>query len=501
MKDVFKRGHVLKRNLWSSTAFIFLFLTACSNPTVEESRLRLDELVENGIDSEERTKIEERFNRTNGRDKNAIDILANYADDTALDGKRSDLDTLLNRSLSRNSDIARAAQRLDRSDAKRLNAIYGYLPQVTLTVNSNKIKQEVIQSDNDVFEEGIANYGSEDITFEVSQPIIDMSRIFGIRIAKTVRTNAEVDYIATVQAVMYDVFDTYIQALQADNAVNSLRRRESLLNQQAQAERDRTSEGLTRQNALRGIEIERSDLGIQASRSELERARLLSKLSLMTGSKVAGVSRTAIPTGVAGTERRISVEQATEQAMERNPIVLRSLISVTEAELRNKQARAVDFSPVLVAFARIVDEDREDSRFGGGSVTSDTITGVRLVVPIFNARGEGYQNIETRVDFKDALIQYLNQRRQVETDIAATHQRMRNLAAASGRAQSAVRSNQALVNQELSLQEAGDSQAYLVAALQSRALGAQAQSAELQLEYIRAWARFVYLTGQNIGKR
>ena len=74
--------------------------------------------------------------------------------------------------------------------------------------------------------------------------------------------------------------------------------------------------------------------------------------------------------------------------MERNPIVLRSLISVTEADLRNKQARAVDFAPVLVAFARIVDEEREDSRFGGGSITADTITGVRLVVPIFNARGE-----------------------------------------------------------------------------------------------------------------
>ena len=148
-----------------------------------------------------------------------------------------------------------------------------------------------------------------------------------------------------------------------------------------------------------------------------------------------------------------------------------------------------------------VDEEREDSRFGGGSITADTITGVRLVVPIFNARGEGYQSIETRVDFKDSLIQYLNQRRQVEADIAATHQRMIDLSSASGRAQSAVRSNRALVTQEQNLEEAGDSQPYLVAALQSRALGAQAQSVDLQLEYLRAWARFAYLTGQNLGRR
>jgi outer membrane protein TolC len=390
---------------------------------------------------------------------------------------------------------------MNRADAQRLNAIFGYLPQITLTANQNQIEQEVVSSDNNVFAAGVASYGSTDITFEISQPIFDLSRIFGIRIANTVRTNAEVDYIATVQTVMYEVFDTYVQALQADNSVNSLRRRQALLRRQLNAERNRVEEGLTRQNALRGLEIELAELGISSSRRELDRARLLSELSLQTGTRIEGVTRSAIPNGISGTERRVSVKDAVDNAMLRNPTVLRSLISVTEADLRNKQARAADFSPVLVAFARQIDEDREDSRFGGGSVTSDTIMGVRLVVPIFNSRGVGYANIETRVDLKDSLLQYVNERREVEADVTATHKRMGDLAAASSRAQSAVRSNRALITQEKALVEAGDSQSYIVSAYESRALEAQAQAADLRLEYVRAWARFSFLTGQNLGKR
>ena len=122
-------------------------------------------------------------------------------------------------------------------------------------------------------------------------------------------------------------------------------------------------------------------------------------------------------------------------------------------------------------------------------------------MPVFNARGEGYENIESRVDLKDTLVQYLNERRRIETDIAATHQRMSDLRAAQGRAQSAVRANRALVTQERDLVDLGESQAYLVSAFQSRALAAQAEAMELELEYLRAWARFSYLTGRNLGQR
>lgn len=480
---------------------LLLIATACGDTTVEENELRLSDLLENGLDPDERQKLEERFAKLSANNKQAQDILAAYANDPVLEGNQSDLKTVLNLALEKNSDIARAAQRLNRADSERLNAIFGYLPQVSFTANFNRIEQNVISSDNAVFQTGIANYGSTDFTLELSQPIFDLSRIFGIRIANIVRTNAQVDYLSTVQAVMFEVFDTYIAALQRQNAYNTARQREALIRTQIAAARGREQEGLTAQNALRGLEIELADLGIETSRAGLERARLLSELSLLSGARVQGVAQAAIPRGLVGTERRISVDDAIETALAKNPVVLRSLISATEADFRRKQALASDFSPVLVAFARQVDEDREDSRFSGGSVTSDVVMGVRLVVPIFNTSGQGYSNIEARVDFKDALIQYLNQRRQIETDIVATHQRMIDLSAAASRAQSAVRANRALVSKELALEEAGNSQAYLVAALQSRALAARAQVVDLQLEYLRAWARFELLTGQNIAKR
>lgn len=478
--------------------FVFLILSACGNNTIADNEDRLDLLRSDGIDAKEREKQETRFARLTEKNKNALDVLAAYDNDPDFGGQISNLDELLNRALARNSDIARAGQQINRADAQRLNAIFGYLPQITYTLNSNTIDQQVIRSDNAVFQTGAASYGSTDSTFEISQPIIDMSRIFGIRIARSVRTRAEVDYIATVQRVMYEVFDTYVQALQADTASKSIRRRENVLRRQLTAERDRNREGLARETGARGLEIQLSELGIRSARRTVESAQYLSELSLLTGSRVEAVSETSIPRSVAGTERRISANQAIESAMERNPIVLASLISATEADLRNKQARTADFAPILVAFARMVDEERENSRFGGGSETSDTVMGLRLVVPIFNSKGNGYQNLETRVDLKDSVVQYLNERRRIETDIFATHRRMENLAQATTRAQSSLRASQALERQERNLIESGESQDYLAAAYQARTLEARSQVSDLRFEYLRAWARFSYLSGQNL---
>ena len=78
---------------------------------------------------------------------------------------------------------------------------------------------------------------------------------------------------------------------------------------------------------------------------------------------------------------------------------------------------------------------------------------------------------------------------------------MVDLTTASARAQASVRANRALVRQEQTLVDAGESQPYVVASFQSRALEAQAEAAELEIQYLRAWARFAYLTGQNLGRR
>lgn len=493
-------GFFMKLNYLGSIAAV-VAMTGCSAPTVEEGRERLDLLLSDGIEEDRQTKLQDRFARLSDKNKQAIDILENFDGDGAEQGPTTDLSSMLALALNRNPEIGQAAQQINKADAARLNAIYGYLPQVSAVANLNVINQSVVESDNDVFQVGEAEYQSLDYSIELSQPLFDMSRIYSIQLATTLRSSAEVEYIATVQGTMYEVFDTYMQALQAENDVRILRRRQSLLRQELQAQRDLTDEGLSRQNALRSLEIELADLSIDEAEESLTLASHVATLSRLTGSNVQGVTRVgSIPGGIAGTERRVSPEEAVASALERNPTVLRSLIDVTESDLRRKQALAADFSPILVAFARGVFEDREASRFGGGSVTQDYILGVRMVIPIFNASGAGYESIEAKVDVKDALLQYVNQKRIVSTDVNSTLVRMEELATARSRARASQRSNAQLVRQEIDLAESGESQPYLVAALQSRELASQAQATFYDLEYLRAWARLEYLTGQSLGE-
>ncbi len=457
-------------------------------------------LLANGVDADRLARADDRAGRAFDR-RDADGLAEDFAPDTAPPAGDADITQLLAFAQTRNTTIGRAAQQINRADAERLNAIYGYLPQISASATYAQNQQEVIESDNAVFQLGRADYPSIDASVELAQPIFDLSRIYGIQLANTARTASEVAYIATVQDVMFEVFDTYLQAVQARNTVTVLGQQRALLQSQISAESARESAGVSGRAAVNALRVEVADLGLDLAQATLRYEGLLGDLSRLTGVQVSGVSSPRAPSGVFGTERRVSVDQAIASAGDNNPRLLEALVEVAEGDIRRRQAIAADFSPVLTAFARYVYEDRDASRFGGGSVSADTVYGVRLVVPIFNARGEGRENLTARVDFRDALIQYQSVQRELATDIANTHQRMTASAASLGSAQSSLGNLNAIVASERTLVNAGESEEYLVASLRAQALGAQERVNFYQIEYLRAWARFEYLSGLNLADR
>lgn len=486
---------------WLLAGVSTLALAGCGeNASSRATEERLAQLLSNGIDPDHLTRAEERAARA--EERRGVDaLLADFAADSAPPEGTADLSQLLATAQTRNTTIGRAAQQINRADAERLNAIFGYLPQISATATYAQNQQEVIESDNAVFQLGTADYPSIDASVELAQPLFDLSRIYAIQLATTARTSAEVAYVATVQDVMFTVFDTYLEAVQASNRVTVLNQQRALLSSQVNAESARSDAGISNRAAVNALRVEVADIRSQLAQETLRYETLLGELSRLTGARVTGVDSPRAPNDVRGTERRVSVEQAIASAGERNPRLLEALVGVAEGDIRRRQAIAADFSPVLTAFARYVYEDREASRFGGGSVSADTIIGVRLVVPIFNARGEGMENLTARVDFRDALIQYQSVQRELATDIASTHQRLTATAASLSAAQQSLSSLNAIVASERTLVDAGESEEFVVASLRAQALEGQERVRFYQLEYLRAWARFEYLTGLNLAER
>lgn len=475
-------------------------ISACDKSTNKATPERLAALLEGGIADEKQAKLDEKLAKTMARANSIAGLNTDFGGDALANPDTVDLATLLAATLERSPAIGRAAQEINRADAKRLNAIFGYLPQVSASFTQTELDQNVISSDNQVFELGRAKYPVVNMAVELRQPIFDLSRIYGIQLASTARSNAEVSYVAAVQSALYETFDGYLIAAQSKARLDALRQRGQMVSRQVNSETGLAESGLTDAQTSRSLSAELSRISGDAAIEDGRYAEALSKLSFMTGTAISDVQAGSIPRGVMGAERKITAEQAIAAAQTNNPALLSVAMGVVQGDLARKQAIATDFMPVLNAFATMEQEDRAASRFGGGSVTQDTSVGVKLTLPILNASGRGYSTFETNVDLREALLTYHARKRQIATDISSTLERMASLSAAIGQLGSAASSAEDNADTENAKLETGDSTEVQVVARELLGSQLREQMSYQQMEYLRAWARLQFLTGAMSAK-
>ena len=477
-----------------------LVLGCADSQTNRATPERLNGLLTQGPDAERLALANERLAAALGRENATGQLADSFESDPADGGDAQSLNTLFAFALERNADIGQAAQAINRADVARMNAIYGYLPQVSASATYAELQQEVIQSDNEVFAQGTANYPVTTFGVELTQPIFNLSRIFNIQLQNTARTVAEVEYIAAVQRVTFETFDTYVTAAQSEARIQRLRERMRLIGQQITSEATLTDIGLGTDTLRNSYAAERAALASEEAIEATRLASALADLSFLTGTTVTDVASISVPSAILRSERRSSVANGISAAEAQNPALLATAIGVVEADLSRKQAIAADFAPVLDAFARYEDETREGSRFGGGSQTADTTVGVRLTIPIFNANGQGYQSALESVDLRSAALEYFAIRRQLRSQISSTYQRMTELSTAI--AQSSTSVSRAATNVRIERERVESGESVELAVISRRLTESSArETLEFQrLEYLKAWGRFQYLTGASLGE-
>lgn len=462
---------------------------------------RLAALRDTGVDQKALDRTTKRFDKTVSKRKSMVALADAYAGDAISDPKDTNLAALFQGTLEHHPKIGRAAQGINRANAERLNAIFGYLPQVNVNYSMNQISQEVVQTDNEVFAIGKAEYPVTNFGVELRQPIFDLSRIYGIQAKSTARTAAEARYLAAVQEAVYETFDAYVVAAQSKSRLQELGKQASIISSQAVSEEALTDSGLEIESTLRTINAERASIEADMAVESARYAKALGDLSYMSGIAVRDVQPLKLPSGILGSERKTTPEKAVAAAVENNPALLASTVSVVESELTRRQAIAADFSPVVDAFARYEDETREGSRFGGGSQTRDTTVGFRVTLPIFNGKGQGYSMLEQTVDVREAALEYYGQKRQLETEIATTLARMSELSQAVAAAQKVVGITGANSRAESERNEMGESADIAVLARRLTEAEARERLSYQQFEYLRAWGQLQYLTGAQLSNQ
>ena len=459
---------------------------------------RLAELRADGLDTAAADRAEQRLERLLERD--AVASLEGPFGTQAPDAGAAELGQLLVAALERNASLGDAAQDIDRADAERLNAVFGYLPQVNFEYTQSDVDQTVLDSDNAVFLEGEANYPVLNYSLLVNQPIIDMGRIFGIQYARNARSVAEVNYLAAVRDVTFEVADAYLVALQAQRQSGFLRQRQGVVNAQISSRVVLADIGLGDEIAESSLLGEAASIAAQEANEAAREAEALGRLAFLTGTTVSELATISLPAGIRGTERQVSPDQAVARGFENNPTIMAAALMAVGGEIDRRRALAEDFAPVLTAFAALEYEDRDASRFGGGSETEDVTIGLTLRVPLFNGNAQGYSFRPATIEGRSMVLEYHAARRQLETELRATHARMVELSRAIGSGRQAVGQAQRALAAERQRVLSGESVELAVAGRQVRLNVLRAQTDLYEMEYFRAWLRLQYLMGVDLAE-
>jgi outer membrane protein TolC len=459
-----------------------LFSSACDNLTNRGADgLRLAGLRSSGVDSEMSARAGERLDAVLGRDNSVGGLSSSFAEFTSDSNASYNVEVLATLAFERNPDIRRAVEALNLADVQRLNSIFGYLPQVSLKFGQDQLDQSVVETDNVVFESGEASYEVTTFALSLRQPIFDLSRVFDIQYASVARSKAEVEY-----------------AEQSQIKIASLNSRQSLLGRQIARNDTLAREGLVVDAQSAALRSDQSTILSDIASEQSVLSSQLGSLSRMTGVLVEDVATFQPGSSIAGTERTLQVEDAVELGLSNNPEIMVAALSVVESEFLRRGALARDFSPVVEAYAILEEEDRQASRFGGGSITEDTTVGVAVTIPLFNAGGNGYETLNRNVQERAAALDYHASRRELESEIRTTHARLGQLTTSISQARSAVSSASSAVEAERRRVNAGESVDIALAGREIRLVMARNRLQFQQIEYYRAWASLKFLTGADL---
>ena len=400
--------------------------------------------------------------------------------------------------LQNDVDVAIAAEKVNEAEAARINAIFGYLPRVSGSATYSQIYQNVIDTDNAVFQAGEASFNAFSVTGEARQPLLNFSEMLAIDSAEVGKTAAEAAYVAATQASAFSAATVYLQALEAQTKIDGAEARLALLDEQIAAENRLVAAGLSTPTGKQLIDVEKGAINIELLEYREELSLALAELGRLIGQPVRRVAPVEAPAAIIADAGTLPWEDYANAAFRANA-------ELKELRLRTLQQRQSfysqfleDFAPTVDLFARLEYEDREASRFGGGSETRDFTVGVEANLPIFNASGDGYLSTEAESRMRQSVLAEAEQRRALEAEVRALVDRLAAQRRNISDADIALNSATQLVASARRGADLGVSSDILEMRQNIQRIQAETWASRSRYSLLRSWVRLAFLTGESV---
>lgn len=286
-----------------------------------------------------------------------------------------------------------------------------FLPTLNVEAEYTRTFQNIVSSDNTVYQKGSASFDSKNYLAQLTQPVIHYENFIGLKQAKSVVKRSDLEIELAGQDLILRVAESYLAVLSARENLAFVKAEEAAVELHFEDIQGRHKMGLVPVTDLYDAQARLA--AVKADKSEAERVLddALQALREVSGTAAGELSNLRDEAPLQNPDPD-DIDKWLEAASLQNKGIL---ISKLDADVANRevQLQKSGHYPVLDLLVKKNRQDTSGTLFGGGSVVDNTDISLKLTFPIFSGGLISSRTREAEAMYKKALQDLTKQERTV----------------------------------------------------------------------------------------
>ncbi len=370
----------------------------------------------------------------------------------------------------------------------------GYLPQIGLEVQAIDTEQTVVSSDNTVFQQGTASYGTDDLSLTLSQAVFRWDRIEAWKQSRMQEDQAEARALQAVQDLQVRVSEAYFGALAARDAVILSKAELASSTRQYEDADARYRRGLARRTDQLDARARMSQVEAELMAKQNAWEDALEAVRELTGSTPESLMPVARELQLAPPDP-LAADDWIKASADGNIEIQIQKMAVDIADREVERQRAGHY-PTLDLRFKHNQHTTDGSLFGGGSETeSDEVT-LALNLPIYSGGSVWAKRKEAASKYEQSKDELERTRREVVRQTRAAYQGILSSIRRAKALEDAVKAQELAVETKRRGFQAGLYTTMTVLDAEQDLYADRYQYALARYDYLNNWIKLRRATGQ-----
>jgi len=281
-----------------------------------------------------------------------------------------------------NDPTLAGAEHLREATRESLTQAWSQLrPNVNASYNYTDSTQDILSSDNTVYDQGSSDFTTTEYGLTLRQPLLRLDLFRGVGQAKVEQERADLELDSARQDLMVRVVERYLLALSAQDQVEFAKAEQAAVRQHFELANARFEMGLAPITDLHDAKARlasREARSLEADTLMVDAFEALRELAGSVPAGIAPLASTFQPTAPVPDNAEEWVETATKENLN-----VKGQAKLVEISRREVGIQKAGHYPTLDLVGRFNNQNTEGSLFGGGSEVETTEYGLQFNLPLY----------------------------------------------------------------------------------------------------------------------